>query len=473
MMSRSAARRQWLGPLLLALLSVGLLGLGFWTQYRSSKPIGDGEILEAGANRSAELWPALRAELGSIDRAVRSIRNTLDIEAVALIDVDGHVLASTSVNQVGQVFDDPVLLNHLEEGEFIAYTNPLSEPLLIDSEVRWPAEYPLYQVVAPVEEGALLLYYDLHALNLQTLRVSRLQAEAAALVVAALVAAFLLFSILRARMLAARRAAAAQITEERSRELEVNNARLEEARGDAERALALAEETNRVRSEFVLMINHELRTPLTSVVTGARVLLEELPAEDREAILHDMIRDGERLADLMAQMLTVARLENRNRAFDLVNCRAEHLLDDLARACQLDGVELDRSLVAVTDRAGLLQVLMILIDNARKHGATNVRVRVGSLPLSGADLSLGHVPNPGVHWLVDDDGPGFDKSFLPEAFGKFSKGSRSSGTGLGLYFASMITKALRGSIAVRTGPGGTQVDVTVPAAIATQAGVAA
>lgn len=473
MKSRSSAHRLRWAPLLLALLSVGLLGLGFWTQYRASKPIGEGEILQAGANRSAELWPGLLAELGSIDRAVRSIRNTLDIEAVALVDFHGQVLASTSANQIGQMFDDPFLLAHVEEREFIAYTNPVSEPLLIDSEPRWPAEYPLYQVIAPVDEGALILFYDLQALTLQTLRVSRLQDEAAAMVGAALVLAVFLFSILRARRLSARRAAAAEIMEERSRELEANNARLEEARREAERALALAEEANRVRSEFVLMINHELRTPLTSVVTGAQVLLEDLPPEDRRAVIQDMIRDGRRLADLMAQMLTVARLENRNLAFDLVKWPAEHLLDDLASACSVDDVEIDHSLVAVTDRAGLLQVLMILVDNARKHGASNVRVRVDSRPLTDAQVTVGDAPNPGVHFLVGDDGPGFDQSFLPKAFGKFSKGSRSSGTGLGLYFASMIIQALRGSIAVRTGPGGTQIDVAVPAAVGSRVEVAA
>lgn len=458
---------------MLALLSVALLGLGLWTQYRASKPIGEGEILKAGADRSAELWSRLRTELGSVDRAVRSIRNTLDIEAVALVNVHGQVLASTSANQIGQAFDDPFLLEHVEGGEFIAYTNPVAEPVLIDSELRWPAGYPLYQVIAPVDEGALILFYDLQALTLQTLRISRLQEESAAMLGAALVLAVFVFSILRARTLAARRAVAAQIAEQRSRELEANNARLDEARSEAERALAVAEEANRVRSEFVLMINHELRTPLTSVVTGAQVLLEDLPPEDRREVLHDMIRDGRRLADLIAQMLTVARLENRNLAFDLVNHPAEHLVDDVARACSLDGVEIDHPLVAVTDRAGFLQVLMILVDNARKHGASNVRVRVDSQPLTDAQVTIGDAPKPGVHFLVADDGPGFDPSFLPKAFGKFSKGNRSSGTGLGLYFARMIIEALHGSIAVKTGPGGTQIDVAVPAAIGSRVGVAA
>ena len=42
------------------------------------------------------------------------------------------------------------------------------------------------------------------------------------------------------------------------------------------KALEAEQETNRIRSEFVLMINHELRTPLTSVVTGAELLANDL-----------------------------------------------------------------------------------------------------------------------------------------------------------------------------------------------------
>ena len=76
------------------------------------------------------------------------------------------------------------------------------------------------------------------------------------------------------------------------------------------RALEAEKETNRIRSEFVLMINHELRTPLTSVVTGAELLRANGMAEkDRQELVEDMVRDGNRLDDLISQMLTVARIE--------------------------------------------------------------------------------------------------------------------------------------------------------------------
>ena len=93
------------------------------------------------------------------------------------------------------------------------------------------------------------------------------------------------------------------------------------------KALATEKETNRIRSEFVLMINHELRTPLTSVVSGAEVLAEfGLPEDDRQMIIADMLRDGRRLDGLISQMLTVARIENSGLNFSLTRTEVSRVL---------------------------------------------------------------------------------------------------------------------------------------------------
>ena len=90
------------------------------------------------------------------------------------------------------------------------------------------------------------------------------------------------------------------------------------SRSNCSRALAAEQETNRIRSEFVLMINHELRTPLTSVVTGAELLADDgLGDSDRRELVGDMIRDGHRLEGIISQMLTVARVENRGLNYTL------------------------------------------------------------------------------------------------------------------------------------------------------------
>lgn len=114
-------------------------------------------------------------------------------------------------------------------------------------------------------------------------------------------------------------------------ELLAANRQVEAAKAEAEAARRGTDEAERIRSEFVLMINHEFRTPLTTVVTGAELLKEGhiLDDEMRYAILDDMTRDGKRLEELIDQMLTVARVENFGLGLTLREYRFSSLWDDL------------------------------------------------------------------------------------------------------------------------------------------------
>nr|MDP9495631.1 PAS domain-containing sensor histidine kinase [Actinomycetota bacterium] len=243
-------------------------------------------------------------------------------------------------------------------------------------------------------------------------------------------------------------------------------------------ALEAEQETNRIRSEFVLMINHELRTPLTSVVTGAELLnVDGLDEGDRKELVEDMIRDGHRLDGLISQMLTVARVENRGLSYTLRQTTVGNVLERIRRggdsASLTIGGDLLADEVVHTDPQALTQLLLSLADNAFTHGATKVEVDVaGSLPFTPIQ-SVGVEPGSGFYFLVRDNGPGIDQEFLPRAFDKFEKHSRSSGTGLGLYLARLMVEAIEGSISIATGPEGTVMAVAIPVvAGGTQNGVA-
>ena len=69
----------------------------------------------------------------------------------------------------------------------------------------------------------------------------------------------------------------------------------------------------RHKDEFLSMMSHELRTPLTVMLGGTRFLaakLDLIPAEDRTAMLGDMVRDGERLQHLIENLMLLARVNN-------------------------------------------------------------------------------------------------------------------------------------------------------------------
>ena len=233
------------------------------------------------------------------------------------------------------------------------------------------------------------------------------------------------------------------------------------------RSLEAEKETNRIRSEFVLMINHELRTPLTSVVTGAQLLLDgEVSAEDQRSIAEDMVRDGRRLDGLISQVLTVARVENSGLSYTLARTEVRHVLERirLASGNRLVTIDAESSSDAVihTDSDALVQLVLSLADNALTHGATNVSIQVTPTLRFLPMRTVGVAPAQPLFFLVRDDGPGIDPDFLPSAFEKFEKHSWSAGTGLGLHVARLMVEAMQGSISVHTGPRGTIMAVAVP-----------
>ena len=94
-----------------------------------------------------------------------------------------------------------------------------------------------------------------------------------------------------------------------------------------------------------------------------------------------------------------------------------------------------------------------LVDNALKWNpsdATPVHVAISRGAIS-----------------VTDHGPGIPEADLPHIFERFYRASTARavpGAGLGLAIVGTITRANGGTIAVRTGPDGTTVTLTLPTA---------
>ncbi|HKY48462.1 MAG TPA: HAMP domain-containing sensor histidine kinase [Acidimicrobiia bacterium] len=457
-----------------ALAAVVALAVGGWAiidQYLASRPVGEGELFFSEVSRAAAIYSD--AEAGGLDPAltVRSIRNDLEVEAVSVLGADGTFLASTSSNRLGQKVDG-FIAGTLEDAAFGAIAQPVTESIELDGVEQWKPGDVLYRVITPLSgNGALLVEYDISALLARRARQAAVQplhlAAGAFSIVLMAGAALLLIGRQGAQRRAVQAAAERRYLQERSAELAEHNQDLEKARTDAERALALAEETNRVRSEFVLMINHELRTPLTSVVTGTELLAgawDQLDADERQRILADVVSDGRRLKDLITQMLVVARIENRSLQYELRPVNADALRLRLqAMSPRTNLWHADVRLPSLLSDVDTLSALLVsLSDNARTHGATVVEI----VPSEGLPfepmIEVGRRPPAAAYFLVRDNGPGIEEEFIPHIFEKFEKRGTASGTGLGLYLAKLMVEGIDGSISVETGPNGTTMAVGVP-----------
>jgi signal transduction histidine kinase len=456
--------RLWLASAALtALIAVTAAIVAVRHQADATRPIGEGELFAHDTAMAAELL----ADAADPDIEVRRVRNALTIEAVSVVDGDLKYVASSSPNLVGTSLEVPFFQG--SPMPLRALAAPIGLPVAIDGVEEWDADDVLYQVMRPLDEGRMaVLFYDLQELAARRAIPEGIRPETLQIAGAGFFFALMTIVLIAGRAGARRRVRRsieeAVALEGRAVELATHNEALDEARSAAERALALAEEKNRIRSEFVLMINHELNTPLTGVVTSAELLAAdpEMPVDERRVLVEDMVREGDQLRSLIARMLTVARIENQGLGYSLRRIEAATLAGSLRATTPSSRViDPNQPVTLMTDPEGLVALIASLAENSRTHGATDVVIEFGrSLPFE-PDIVVGSIPDPGLFVSVRDNGPGIDPAFLPRIFEKFEKRSDSPGTGLGLYLARLIAEAMNASIAVTTGPGGTTMAVGV------------
>ncbi len=202
-----------------------------------------------------------------------------------------------------------------------------------------------------------------------------------------------------------------------------------------------------VQRDFVADVSHELRTPLTTI-RGNLTLLQRhppLPRDEQEDILADLISESERLSRLVTDLLTLARAD-AGRKLDLAPVALEPLVDDVCRQARLLAPERDivytggDALAVQANEDALKQVLLILLDNAIKHGKGSVHVVIEEHD-SQATLR------------VQDDGPGMSPEMQRRLFDRFQRGDASRSTpgfGLGLSIARALIEGQQGSITVES-----------------------
>lgn len=66
---------------------------------------------------------------------------------------------------------------------------------------------------------------------------------------------------------------------------------------------------DRLKTEFMLLVNHELKTPLTAITSFAQLLKEENLTPEQELYLQKILKNTRRLEDLIEDTLLITRLK--------------------------------------------------------------------------------------------------------------------------------------------------------------------
>ena len=224
----------------------------------------------------------------------------------------------------------------------------------------------------------------------------------------------------------------------------------ENARIKLENAYKKVEESERLKSAFLANMSHEIRTPLNAVL-GFTELLEEkgLEREDEEKCLENIKSSGNRLLNIVSNILEISKLEANqqqlNYAEHNLNEIISHLCDQFKVINNDPTLEIsctktfeDEHSIIVTDATRLEQILSNLLENALKH------TEKGSIHF-GYTLK-----NDFLEFFVKDTGTGIKKEDQETIFKRFgqvnNKNEINQGTGLGIPIAAGFTQLFGGNM---------------------------
>ena len=226
------------------------------------------------------------------------------------------------------------------------------------------------------------------------------------------------------------------------------------------RQLRREQELVRLRADFTSSVSHELRTPLAQILLFGETLALGRVHDDaqRRAAADTIVREARRLMQMVENVLHVARAERRGNAVHLDDVPLAPLVREvvqgfapLAREAGMRvEAELPDALVARAESGALRQILLNLLDNARRYGARGQVIRIGARA-DGADA---------VRLWVEDEGPGVpvhDRARVWEPFVRLARDRRQgdrTGSGLGLAVVADLVRALGGAVWIDDAPGG-------------------
>jgi PAS domain S-box-containing protein len=240
-------------------------------------------------------------------------------------------------------------------------------------------------------------------------------------------------------------------------------------RKEAELArLADAEESSRLREEFLATLSHELRTPMNAVLGWVQMMLSgTLPPERTRQAIEVIGRNARLQAQLVEDLLDVSRIVSGKLEIERQSVPVGQVIDNVvtgmlpmadARRVALT-TEVNACPQIVGDAKRLEQVLANVLSNAIKFTSAGGQVH---LRCSLVDDT--------VEIEVADTGIGIAPEFLPFIFDRFRQAdSRSTrthgGLGLGLAIARHLLQLHGGEIRAHSdGVGrGTTVTIRVPA----------
>ena len=216
------------------------------------------------------------------------------------------------------------------------------------------------------------------------------------------------------------------------------------------RARAAAEDSNRLKDEFLATVSHELRTPLTAIMGWARMLeAGDLDEATTARAIKIIRRNAWSQAEIIDDILDVSRIITGHLCLHLSPVELvpiiEAAINTVRPTAEAKGIGVatefgSQPTVVHGDPTRLQQVVWNLLSNAVKFTRSGGQVRIATRH-SGMMAEI----------RVTDTGQGISHDFLPFVFDRFRQADSTStrqhgGLGLGLAIARHLVEIHGGTI---------------------------
>ena len=225
-----------------------------------------------------------------------------------------------------------------------------------------------------------------------------------------------------------------------------------------------AEESARMKQEFIQQISHEVRTPLNVLSGFTQVLTDsniELDTDELQVISEKMVQSSERITQLVDKMLALSDA-NSNSTIELIDTATPSALATIAvdlshiqLASHLEFQMKDslaaQSTLFKTNIELASKSLSLLLDNAIKFTRPAESRNIDPAAEKAKVTPGVDVQNDKVSFVVEDTGIGIPPEEAEHIFEQFVQlDDYYEGTGIGLTIARSLARQLNGDVVLDT-----------------------